>query len=233
MSSEERRTVTVTTGVLLLASLVRLGWETRTMPPILPPEPVPAALLEATRLEMERAERMRTPLAPGERVDPNRDPDVELARLPGIGPALAARIVEDREGRGPFLTPADLLRVSGIGPAILARVEEVLDLSNPPASAVASAIPPPAGVAATLPVPGPSGGSNSMAGSVAPGLVDLNRAGADELQQLPGIGPALADRIVEYRGRTGGFRRPEELLEVSGIGPATLERLLPLVRVGG
>ena len=231
--------MTVTTGVLLLASLVRLGWETRTMPPILPPEPVPAALLEATRLEMERAERMRTPLAPGERVDPNRAPDVELARLPGIGPALAARIVEDREGRGPFLAPSDLLRVSGIGPAILARVEDVLDLSNPPVTAVGSAVPfviPPA-APAMAPVPGPGASSAAAAASdprsVATGGIDLNRAGPDELQQLPGIGPALAERIVEYRGRTGGFRRPEELIEVPGIGPATLERLLPLVRVGG
>jgi len=231
MSSEERRTVTVTTGVLLLASLVRVGWETRTMPPILPPEPVPAALLEATRLEMERAERMRTPLAPGERVDPNRAPDVELARLPGIGPALAARIVEDREGRGPFLAPSDLLRVSGIGPAILARVEDVLDLSNPPGPTLPSAAPgmvPPAG-GGTL----SASTSGSDRSPVATGKMDLNRAGPDELQQLPGIGPALADRIVEYRGRTGGFRRPEELLEVPGIGPTTLERLLPLVRVGG
>ncbi len=53
------------------------------------------------------------------------------------------------------------------------------------------------------------------------GSVDVNRASADELQRLPGIGPMTAARIVEYRAAHGGFRRPEELQDVPGIGPKT------------
>jgi competence protein ComEA len=55
--------------------------------------------------------------------------------------------------------------------------------------------------------------------------VDLNRADRASLERLPGIGPALAGRILELRGREGPFRAVEDLLEVSGIGPVTLERL--------
>jgi competence ComEA-like helix-hairpin-helix protein len=58
------------------------------------------------------------------------------------------------------------------------------------------------------------------------GPVDINRADAKQLEALDGVGPALAARIVELRGRKGGrFRSMEELLEVRGIGPATLEKI--------
>ena len=56
------------------------------------------------------------------------------------------------------------------------------------------------------------------------GPVDINAAGRDELQRLTGIGPALAQRIIDYRGEHGPFRSVEDLLEVKGIGEATLEK---------
>jgi competence protein ComEA len=65
-----------------------------------------------------------------------------------------------------------------------------------------------------------------------PGVLDLNRAGAAELDALPGIGPVLARRIVEYRQQHGPFRRVEELRAVRGVGPRLLERLRPRVGVG-
>ncbi len=81
-----------------------------------------------------------------------------------------------------------------------------------------------------LPTPGPSGTSGpAAAGRTAP--VDLNRATPDELDTLPGVGPATAAAIITWRNENGGFRRIDDLLEVPGIGPARLERLRPLVRV--
>jgi competence ComEA-like helix-hairpin-helix protein len=61
--------------------------------------------------------------------------------------------------------------------------------------------------------------------------LDLNTASGGELQRLPGIGPALAGRILEYRSKAGRFKYIDELLEVRGIGPVILKRLKPLVRV--
>jgi len=55
--------------------------------------------------------------------------------------------------------------------------------------------------------------------------VDINRARAAELNQLPGIGPKLAERIVSYRNANGPFRSIDDLRRVSGIGPKTLERI--------
>ena len=62
--------------------------------------------------------------------------------------------------------------------------------------------------------------------------IDINRAGATELEALPGIGPTLAGAIVEHRTRHGPFRSVEGLLDVSGIGAARLEQLRDLVAVG-
>ena len=60
-----------------------------------------------------------------------------------------------------------------------------------------------------------------------PGAIDVDRASGAELERLPGIGPALAARIVAERTRNGPFRGADQLLRVPGIGPRTLERIRP------
>jgi competence ComEA-like helix-hairpin-helix protein len=60
--------------------------------------------------------------------------------------------------------------------------------------------------------------------------VDVNTSPARELAQLPGLGPALAARIVEHRSVHGRFDTAEALLDVPGIGPATLARIRPYLR---
>lgn len=57
------------------------------------------------------------------------------------------------------------------------------------------------------------------------GRVSLNRAGVAELDTLPGIGPSLAQRIVDHRRSHGPFRRLEDLRQVSGIGPSKFEQI--------
>ena len=76
--------------------------------------------------------------------------------------------------------------------------------------------------------PGPPPAAQPTGRAAAPvpsGPVNLNTAGRDELDTLPGIGPALADRIIEYRQRNGPFQRPEDIKKVSGIGDKVYENL--------
>jgi competence protein ComEA len=60
--------------------------------------------------------------------------------------------------------------------------------------------------------------------------VNVNAAGATELAQLPGLGPATAQRIVDHRRTHGPFASLDGLLDVPGIGPATLARMRPHLR---
>jgi len=72
---------------------------------------------------------------------------------------------------------------------------------------------------------GGDGGGGGTAGDVGSGPVDVNQADETRLQDLPGIGPALAAAIIQYRTDHGPFGTVEDLLDVPGIGPAKLAQL--------
>ena len=63
------------------------------------------------------------------------------------------------------------------------------------------------------------------------GQVNLNTADAGQLQRLPGIGPAMAARILAYREQAHGFQKIDELMEVGGIGPKKFAKISPLVKL--
>jgi competence protein ComEA len=174
-------------------------------------------LVASTRDAAAEGARRALPLADGERIDPNRASVIELDRLPGVGPAAARAIVEARENGSVFRRAEDLLSVRGIGATTLERIRPSLDVSAPPAGR-------------GLPRrDGPPNGSPSARPGSAP--VDINAASAGELQDLPGVGPALAERIVAAR-RERMFTSLDDLARVRGIGPATVERLRPFAVAG-
>lgn len=177
---------------------------------------------DSALLEKERRSR---PFQPGETIDPNLAGDEELDRLPGVGPARALRIVQEREENGFFTSVEDLARVSGIGPGSVERLRQFLRVDPALARSAPSGAargPRPRTVAGVEP-----GGAPEVAGRL-----DLNRATAEELQAIPGIGPVIAQRIVAYRNEHGAFREPEELMEVPGVGEKTFARIAPLVTAG-
>lgn len=75
------------------------------------------------------------------------------------------------------------------------------------------------------------GDQTSGAAFVDDGVVTVNQADAGELEALPGVGPVLAQRIIEHRDLHGPFSTPEDLLDVSGIGESILARLRPHIRI--
>ncbi len=233
MTPMEEKALSRAALILLLLSLFRWGFQTLGMDSAYstPGADQGEELLAEARQVREGDEVRGRPLGQGERLDPNRATAPELDRLPGIGPSVARAMVLAREESGAFGVPEDLLEVRGVGPATLKKISPFLDLSRPP---------PPALPPRSSSVRGRGGARDPVGGRRPPGrgpeggggMVDINSADARELISLPGIGPALAGRILESRARDGPFLSPDDLLRVSGIGPATLQRLAGKIRAG-
>lgn len=75
------------------------------------------------------------------------------------------------------------------------------------------------------------GGGSSRSAPVAGGAININTATLEQLDSLPGVGPAIAQRIIDYRESMGGFKTVEEITQVSGIGEATLAKIKDLITV--
>jgi competence protein ComEA len=131
VTADERRALLFLAVVIAAGGAVRLARSSLAGPGqgdtapgaalVAPERQDPALTRQLARLA--RAESLARPLRPGERIDVDRAGAEELERLPGVGPALARRIMDDRAARGPFGSLAGLDRVRGIGPALLEQLE--------------------------------------------------------------------------------------------------------------
>ena len=83
----------------------------------------------------------------------------------------------------------------------------------------------------TIPQPTVSSGTVSVGTEQKQGKININKADGQELQNLPGIGPAKAAAIIEYRNASGPFKTIEDLKNISGIGDKTFEKLKDLIVV--
>jgi competence protein ComEA len=162
--------------------------------------------------------------APPARLDLNQATLAELHLLPGVGPQLAKRIDAYRTLYGPFPHVEELRKVPGIGPQLLERIRPHVVVLSEPGEPTAAAPP-----VRAAPVREPSA-TKSDASATPPLLVDLNEATSAELDQLPGIGPKLAQRIIETREEKR-FTSIADLRRVPGIGPKTFEKLRPHITV--
>jgi competence protein ComEA len=62
-------------------------------------------------------------------------------------------------------------------------------------------------------------------------LININTAALEELDALPGVGPTIAQRIIDYREQNGAFSTIEEIMDVSGVGPTTFDNIKDLITV--
>lgn len=159
--------------------------------------------------------------------DPNTANLRELGSIPGLGPSLAQKLVEFRQGKR-LAKPGDLLQVPGIGPVTVDKIREwfvwdEIDLSDEYQPAV------------NVPENSKKQGNllGNRAGKIKTGdlLLDINTAEIGELIRLPGVGPTLARRVLEERG-VKPFSSVDDLMRVPGIGPKTFAKIKPMIKVG-
>ena len=153
---------------------------------------------------------------PRRQIDLNRADRSELLQVPGLGPSSADAILAHRAERGPFGSVDELTHVHGIGPKTTEKVKPWLNLSTLGDDAIEKLERKPA------PSPAPLGKVSKIHSTDA--KIDVNAAGEAELMRLPGIGPALAGRIVQSR-ENAPFASIEDLRRVKGIGGKTLEAI--------
>ncbi len=171
---------------------------------------VPKKGEEAKREETKRDEaaKAETKRAVDNRIDLNSAKEVELERLPGIGPATSKAIIEAR----PFKSVDDLVRVKGLTEAKIAELKDSVKVVPPPAVTPAKK----------------AEAKTAKKAALAPGQkINLNTASKEELDVLPGIGPAKAQAIIDARP----FQSIEGLKKVKGIGEATFEKLKDMITV--
>ena len=159
----------------------------------------------------EAAQAAHRPLAPGEKIDPNRATAVELARLPRVGAAMAQRIVAHRDSNGPYRSLTDLDQVSGVGPGLLAAIGAYLTFGPAPAVAL------------------PPTSQRPPAASPPLALTNLNSAPPSEIEKLPLIGPSRAMAIVAWRERHGSFKNLDDLVLVPGVSRRMADAIRHLV----
>jgi competence protein ComEA len=160
---------------------------------------------------------------------------------PSLAPAAAAALVVDVAGRvrrpglvhlPPGSRVADAL--VAVGGALPGVDLTALNLARPVTDGeqvVVGPTPPAAGVVGGAGGPGSAGSAGPSSAADGGAAVDLNTASLDQLEQLPGLGPVLAQRVLDWRTAHGRFSSVDELREVGGIGPKKYADLAPRVTV--
>jgi competence ComEA-like helix-hairpin-helix protein len=197
MPRHERRALALIFGLVIVGHLLRAAAASPAAPPIAAQlfdpsgDGNPIAHRDSIRQQVR-------PLGPGERIDVDHATAVELDRLPGVGPALANRIVADRQTHGAFGSTEGLRRVRGMGAALVARLAPHLSFGGAPAD---------------------------PHGATLPNTVDVNLATVADLVGLPGIGPSRARSIIAFREKNGPFRQLDDLKRVPGISASLLRQV--------
>jgi competence protein ComEA len=146
-----------------------------------------------------------------EKIDINTADINTIIQLPGIGPSLASEIINYREKYGPFTSIEELDSIPGIGEKKLSRIKDFIDLpeKNIEEPQTETAL--------------KESTSNKL--KITQSKINLNTANNKELSAIPGIGPNIAELIIDYRTKNGQLTNIEELNNIPGIGEKRLAKI--------
>ncbi|MCB0644232.1 MAG: helix-hairpin-helix domain-containing protein, partial [Phaeodactylibacter sp.] len=130
----------------------------------------------------------------------------------GFSERVAKTLLAFRKKGGQFYQPQDLLKVYGLEPALLEQVQDRLYFPEKQTVAI------------------PEGNPKPYSERRAPILVDINQSTATDWQALHGIGPAYANRIINFRDKLGGFASVDQIAETWGLPDSTFQQIKPFLQ---
>ncbi len=152
--------------------------------------------------------------------DPNKASRAELELIPGIGPTLAQNILDARKTQH-FKSIEDLGKIKGFGPQRLGLMGPWLQFPEEKKEAKQQPFIDQNRLSDTKDIDAKTGSAKKL---------DPNLASAEDLQNIPGIGPKMAKKIIDERLKKK-FESVEDLIRVQGIGPKNIEKLRPFLSV--
>jgi competence protein ComEA len=186
-----------------------------------------AAVVGWTWLGRPAVEQVPVSTANGETAAPTAPPAPSAAGTPtSAAVTVVVSVIGQVASPGLVTLPAG----SRVADA-LAAVGGLLPEADPASVNAAAVLSDGQQIAVGVPGAAAPGGAPAATGTVSGGLLDLNAASVSDLDALPGIGPVLAQRIVDHRTAHGPFTSVDQLDDVSGIGPAIFADLAARVRV--
>lgn len=148
------------------------------------------------------------------RININTASKSELCKLNGIGDVKASSIITYREANNGFKNIEEIKNVSGIGDAIFAKISPFIYVGNPQYPAQTTAV-----------------SDTQETSPSSQEKININTAGLTELQKIKGVGPKIAQKIIDYREENGSFKSIEEIVKVSGIGSDKFENMKDQITV--
>lgn len=175
--------------------------------------PAPASA-PARQVKLERETSFPPPLQPFP-FDPNTATREELLRL-GLPDRLAGNILRYREKGGRFRNPESLKKIYGMDEDTYLALAPFIEIGEPDTAA---------------PKPEEERPQAYEQAPAAPVAIDINQAGEQEWQQLQGIGPGYAGRILRFRDKLGGFAYIDQVAETYGLPDSTFRKIRPQLRL--